>query len=132
MPFSRPRHPADWTRAAYRRGLRFSAYATYDLTNLATLKNWPLGLTLADMAWGSVRDALRRHRGTLFTPESRLLSRRDREAGVSQQRYKTGLSRQMERAHRNECTALIKQRRRVLRHAHIAFDEQRFLESVEC
>lgn len=27
-------------------------YATYDLTNLATLKNWPLCVTLADLAWG--------------------------------------------------------------------------------
>ena len=29
-------------------------YATYDLTNLATLKNWPLSLALIDMAWGVV------------------------------------------------------------------------------
>jgi uncharacterized membrane protein len=29
------------------------AYATYDLTNLATLRGWPLGLSLLDMAWGS-------------------------------------------------------------------------------
>ena len=32
----------------------FFAYATYDLTNLATLKSWPLAVTLADMAWGVV------------------------------------------------------------------------------
>ncbi|MBX9765199.1 DUF2177 family protein [Patescibacteria group bacterium] len=32
----------------------FMAYATYDLTNLATLKNWPLTVTLVDMAWGAV------------------------------------------------------------------------------
>ena len=31
----------------------FFAYATYDLTNLATLRNWPLGLSLIDMAWGT-------------------------------------------------------------------------------
>ncbi len=31
----------------------FFAYATYDLTNLATLANWPLRLTLIDMTWGS-------------------------------------------------------------------------------
>ena len=31
----------------------FFAYATYDLTNLATLRNWPIGITLIDMAWGS-------------------------------------------------------------------------------
>jgi uncharacterized membrane protein len=31
----------------------FFAYATYDLTNLATLKNWPVAMSLMDMAWGS-------------------------------------------------------------------------------
>lgn len=30
------------------------AYATYDLTNLATLKGWPVGLALLDLAWGTV------------------------------------------------------------------------------
>jgi uncharacterized membrane protein len=29
------------------------AYATYDLTNLATLKQWPIGLSVIDMAWGT-------------------------------------------------------------------------------
>lgn len=28
-------------------------YATYDLTNQATLKQWPLAVTLADLAWGA-------------------------------------------------------------------------------
>lgn len=28
-------------------------YATYDLTNLATLKDWPLKITLIDLAWGT-------------------------------------------------------------------------------
>jgi uncharacterized membrane protein len=32
----------------------FFTYATYDLTNLATLKNWPLGVTVVDMIWGVV------------------------------------------------------------------------------
>ena len=27
-------------------------YATYDLTNLATLKDWPITLTLVDLVWG--------------------------------------------------------------------------------
>lgn len=31
----------------------FFAYATYDLTNLSTLKDWPIGLSLVDMAWGT-------------------------------------------------------------------------------
>lgn len=29
-------------------------YATYDLTNQATLKNWPMIVTLADLAWGGL------------------------------------------------------------------------------
>ena len=28
-------------------------YATYDLTNLATVRDWPLIVTLVDMAWGA-------------------------------------------------------------------------------
>ena len=28
-------------------------YATYDLTNLATLKSWPIGITYIDLAWGT-------------------------------------------------------------------------------
>jgi uncharacterized membrane protein len=29
-------------------------YATYDLTNLATVKNWPVLITVIDMAWGTI------------------------------------------------------------------------------
>jgi uncharacterized membrane protein len=29
-------------------------YATYDLTNLATLKDWPLLVTIVDLIWGTV------------------------------------------------------------------------------
>ena len=29
-------------------------YATYDLTNLATLKDWPLLVTVVDLTWGVV------------------------------------------------------------------------------
>ena len=36
----------------------FFAYATYDLTNLATLRGWPVGLALADIAWGSALSAV--------------------------------------------------------------------------
>lgn len=37
--------------------LGFVAYATYDLTNQATLKVWPLHVTLIDVAWGTVLTA---------------------------------------------------------------------------
>jgi len=30
------------------------SYATYDLTNLATLKDWPLIVTIIDLMWGTV------------------------------------------------------------------------------
>jgi len=29
------------------------AYGTYDLTNLAAVRGWPVGLSLIDMAWGT-------------------------------------------------------------------------------
>jgi len=31
----------------------FITYATYDLTNLATLKDWPIQVTFIDLAWGT-------------------------------------------------------------------------------
>ena len=49
----------DWHKAAYLgAAFGFFAYATYDLTNLATLKDWPLNLTLADIAWGTVLSSI--------------------------------------------------------------------------
>ena len=42
-----------WTAAVLMGGLfGFFCYATYDLTNMATLKVWPLKVTLIDLAWG--------------------------------------------------------------------------------
>ena len=35
----------------------FFAYATYDLSNLATLRDWPLRVALVDIAWGTVLTA---------------------------------------------------------------------------
>jgi len=31
----------------------FLTYSTYDLTNLATLKNWPVSVTIIDLIWGT-------------------------------------------------------------------------------
>lgn len=47
-----------WTHALLY-GLLFGlvTYATYDLTNLATLKNWPLSITIIDLIWGSFLSA---------------------------------------------------------------------------
>lgn len=35
-----------------------AAYATYDLTNQATLKNWPVSVTIVDLIWGTLLTAL--------------------------------------------------------------------------
>lgn len=47
--------PATSTRSALTRGALFGlvAYATYDLTNQATLRGWPWHVTLIDLCWGS-------------------------------------------------------------------------------
>jgi uncharacterized membrane protein len=34
------------------------AYATYDLTNAATLKKWPLSIVVVDILWGAVLTGL--------------------------------------------------------------------------
>jgi uncharacterized membrane protein len=50
-----PRAAGDWQMAAsYGALFGFMAYMTYDLTNLATLRDWPIGLSLIDTAWGCV------------------------------------------------------------------------------
>lgn len=33
------------------------AYGTYDLTNLATIKDWPLNITIIDLIWGTFLNA---------------------------------------------------------------------------
>lgn len=35
----------------------FFTYATYDLTNLATLRDWPLPVVIVDIIWGTVLGA---------------------------------------------------------------------------
>lgn len=36
----------------------FVAYATYDLTNQATMRDWPVAITAADLVWGATVSAL--------------------------------------------------------------------------
>lgn len=52
--------PSRTRRAALLRGAAFGfiCYATYDLTNQATLSGWPWCLTAIDLAWGSTVTAL--------------------------------------------------------------------------
>ena len=34
--------------------LGFLCYATYDLTNMATIKQWPLSIVVVDIIWGTI------------------------------------------------------------------------------
>nr|WP_047167981.1 DUF2177 family protein [Sphingomonas sp. Y57] len=65
-------HPAlvggGWRTALVKGGLfGFFAYATYDLTNQATLAVWSTRITLADMAWGTFVSAAAATGGFLLT-----------------------------------------------------------------
>jgi uncharacterized membrane protein len=41
------------TALGYGALLGFIAYGTYDFTNLATLNNWPLPVSIVDLIWGT-------------------------------------------------------------------------------
>lgn len=57
-----------WVQAAIAGAvLGFVAYATYDLTNWATLKNWSVTIVIADLAWGTVLTSASATAGYLLT-----------------------------------------------------------------
>ncbi|MBX3568507.1 MAG: DUF2177 family protein [Rhizobiaceae bacterium] len=57
-----------WTTAAlYGALFGFFAYATYDLTNQATIKGWPTIITIADLCWGTFVSAVSATAGFLVT-----------------------------------------------------------------
>ncbi|HEX3864854.1 MAG TPA: DUF2177 family protein [Stellaceae bacterium] len=48
-----------WTTALLNGALfGFFAYATYDLTNQATLRAWPVTITIVDLCWGTALTAV--------------------------------------------------------------------------
>lgn len=56
-------HPSISKKSAYSAILLgalfgFFTYTTYDLTNLATLKNWPLPIVIIDIMWGTVLSSI--------------------------------------------------------------------------
>ncbi len=55
------------TATFYGAFLGFVAYATYDLTNQATVRNWPLAVTIADLCWGTFLTAAAATIGLLIT-----------------------------------------------------------------
>jgi uncharacterized membrane protein len=54
MVSSRPVMTALWRGAL----LGLIAYGTYNLTNHATIKGWPLTMTIVDMSWGTLATAI--------------------------------------------------------------------------
>jgi uncharacterized membrane protein len=42
------------------------AYGTYDITNLATLRNWSMTVAIADLSWGTVLTAISATAGYLI------------------------------------------------------------------
>ena len=56
----------DWkTAALYGALFGFFCYATYDLTNMATMKVWTLRVTLLDIAWGTILTGITASAGAL-------------------------------------------------------------------
>lgn len=47
-----------WYAVGYGAMFGFFAYMTYELTNYAVLKDWPLGIVWIDIAWGIVLGGL--------------------------------------------------------------------------
>lgn len=65
-------HPAltsgRWTTALMLGAfLGLVAYGTYDLTNHATLRDWPVLITVADLIWGTLLTGLSAAAGMLIT-----------------------------------------------------------------
>lgn len=54
-------HVALWTGAF----LGLVAYGTYDLTNWAVIRDWPVRLTLLDLAWGTLLTAIAASAGAM-------------------------------------------------------------------
>lgn len=52
------RAPSGWGEAILRGAvLGLAAYGAYDLTNLAIIRDWPLKISLIDLAWGGLLSA---------------------------------------------------------------------------
>lgn len=61
-------HAGSWRTAIVLGALfGFFAYATYDTTNLATLRGWPIAMVVVDIAWGTFLTAISATAGFLAT-----------------------------------------------------------------
>ena len=58
----------EWSTAMISGGiLGFIAYGTYDMTNLSTLKNWSLSMSIVDIIWGTVLTSIAATAGFAIT-----------------------------------------------------------------
>ena len=58
----------EWNTAMISGGiLGFIAYGTYDMTNLSTLKNWSLSMSIVDIIWGTVLTSIAATAGFAIT-----------------------------------------------------------------
>lgn len=59
---------ASWRKAAGNGALLgLLAYGTYDMTNIATLRDWPVTMSIVDMVWGSLLTSISAVAGFLMT-----------------------------------------------------------------
>ncbi|MBN9673662.1 DUF2177 family protein [Roseibium aggregatum] len=56
-----------WIAVVYGALFGFFTYATYDVTNYATLKGWPAEVVAVDVAWGTVLSGFSAAAGYLLT-----------------------------------------------------------------
>ena len=56
-----------WLALGYGALFGLLAYGTYDITNMATLKDWPIKMSLIDMAWGTFLTATAASLGYVIT-----------------------------------------------------------------
>lgn len=56
-----------WLALGLGAALGFMAYGTYDVTNYATLKGWPIAVVVIDILWGTALTALSALCGYLLT-----------------------------------------------------------------
>ena len=52
---------AGWQAAALGAMVGLTAYGTYNLTNMATLRGWPAAMSYVDMVWGTALSAVVAH-----------------------------------------------------------------------
>jgi uncharacterized membrane protein len=58
FPVAMAANSGSWTSAiVYGALFGFFAYSAYDITNLATLRGWPMAVSLVDLVWGTAATA---------------------------------------------------------------------------